>query len=65
MIYYCFEKITGRFAGSGTPYYDTESIGCTTEPSPLYEQYVNFPFWENGAWVLKPWTEAFPSEITE
>ncbi len=49
--------------GSGTPYYDTETIGCTTEPSPAYEQKVNFPFWVNDAWVLKPWSEAFPDDV--
>jgi hypothetical protein len=52
-IYYCYEKETGKFAGSGTPFYDTETIGCTTEPCPEYEQDVNFPYWENNTWVLK------------
>lgn len=53
-IYYCYEKETGKFVGSGTPYYDTETIGCTTESSPDYEEGVNFPYWENNTWSLKP-----------
>jgi hypothetical protein len=66
-IYYAFEKTTGLFMGSGTPYYDNDEIGCTETavPQEFYEHMnlpenssssegIKFPFWENNEWVLKP-----------
>ena len=53
-IYYCYKKTNGEFMGSGTPHFDNDEIGCTTEPSPIYEENVNFPYWENNTWILKP-----------
>jgi hypothetical protein len=53
-IHYCYKKDTGEFMGSGTPFYDTEEIGCTTVSSPNYDHDKNeLPYWENDAWVIK------------
>ena len=53
-IYYCFSKQTGEFMGSGTPFFDTEEIGCTTTPTPSYNHMnKEMPFWINEAWVVK------------
>lgn len=32
VLYYCYEKATGLFAGSGTPLIDDATHGCTTTP---------------------------------
>ena len=34
MIYYVYERATGRFAGSGTPYIDNETHASTTIAPP-------------------------------
>lgn len=52
IIYYCYEKPTGRFAGSGITFFDSEWIGCTETPVPFFTKN-QIPYWENGTWVLK------------
>jgi len=46
MIYYVYERATGRFVGSGTPYIDNETHASTTvaplpEPPVRHELFFN------------------------
>lgn len=54
-IYYVYEKATGKFAGSGTPFFDDNVHGCTETPSPYYrEGYVCFYNVGNDTWEEVP-----------
>jgi len=56
-IYYVYERATGRFAGSGTPFIDTETHASTTvpppppPPQPPIEAFFNE---ETGEWEYRP-----------
>ena len=52
-IYYCFERATGLFCGSGTPFIDTDTHSCTTKPSPVYDSETEFCFWDGEAWNIE------------
>lgn len=52
-IYYVFLKSTGEFMGSGTPYYDDETYGCTTVPSPDYNIETEMPVWTGSEWEIR------------
>lgn len=51
-IYYCFEKATGVYAGSGTPQIENDTHASTTTPVPEYDedQYAVFT---GKSWVVK------------
>lgn len=53
-IYYVFEKSTGEFMGSGTPYFDDEVYGCTTVESLLYNPDVDTLIWDGSKWNAVP-----------
>src|SRR5690606_32804355 len=50
-IWYVYEKATGRFAGSGTPYIDTETHGSTDVPVPPEPPQMQ------SAWFFNPETQ--------
>jgi len=57
MIYYCFEKATGRYAGSGTPLIENATHSCTTVPAPSYDSEAEVPYWDGESWSLVPLDE--------
>lgn len=59
-IWYVYEKATGRFAGSGTPYIDTETHGSTdvpVPPEPPQMQYDWFFNQQTQEWEWRPVVE--------
>ena len=52
-IFYCYEKNTGRFAGSGVSIIDTPEIGSTPIPCPEYNNTTHVPYWKNNNWIIK------------
>ncbi len=52
-IYYCYEKKSGRFAGSGIYLTDNEEIGYTTIACPSYNNTTHVPYWTNNNWIIK------------
>ena len=50
-IWYCFERSTGEFAGSGTPHIDNETHGSTLVPCPSYIQGGPLPVWNGSEWM--------------
>lgn len=61
-IHYCYEKKTGRFAGSGVTRIETDTHGCTTvapDEDTVEEEEKDWQ-WKEGAWLRKP-----SSDITE
>lgn len=52
-IYYCYEKETGKFAGSGVTNIQNETHSCTTVPSPNYDYKVEMPYWDGAKWELR------------
>jgi hypothetical protein len=52
-IYYCYEKNTGRFAGSGIIPIDNTEIGCTTNEYPVYNNTIDIPYWVNNKWSIR------------
>ena len=62
MIYYCYEKKTGRFAGHGTARIKTATHDVTTkapDESVVVEEEMDWQ-WKGGKWLRKK-----SSEITE
>ena len=60
-IWYVYEKATGRFAGSGVPYIDTETHGSTAVPVPPPPSGTRIePFFdkEKQTWEWRPVVEA-------
>jgi hypothetical protein len=59
-IWAVFEKSTGAFAGSGTPYYDDETYGSTEILPETPEGYL--AFWDGEAWyyVEEPTPDDLP-----
>lgn len=53
MIYYVFDRLTGEFAGSGTPFFDNEQHGCTEIATPDYDHATQIPVWNGDNWDLK------------
>jgi hypothetical protein len=53
-IYYCYDKKTGKFYGSGTTHIDNEMYGCTEVPYPSYNNITHMPYWKNGSWEILP-----------
>jgi len=56
-IYYVYERATGRFAGSGTPFIDTDTHASTTVPPPPPPPYPPLePFFdeETQTWEYRP-----------
>ena len=56
MIYYCFERKTGRFAGSGTVRIRTATHDSTTKApneGAVVEEEMDWQ-WMNGGWLRKP-----------
>ncbi len=52
-IYYCYRKDTGEFAGSGTPFIDDETHGCTIEPAPDFDHEAGeMAFWDGEGWRI-------------
>lgn len=49
MMYYCFEKSTGLFAGSGTGLIDTKSHGSTETAPPRVADGLNL-IWSGSKW---------------
>lgn len=58
-IYCVYEKATGRFAGSGTPYIDDETYGSTTTPIPTEDSEPKPEWWYD------PQTETWTYEVRE
>lgn len=52
-IYYVFLKSTGEYMGSGTPYYDDETYGCTTVPDPVYDPETEMIYWTGSEWEIR------------
>ena len=52
-IYYCYEKTTGRFAGSGICLTDNDKIGSTIISCPSYNNKTHVPYWKNNGWIIK------------
>lgn len=52
MIYYCYYRSTGQFAGSGITEYNTSEIGSTTIPCPEYEENEPLPIWNGVNWKI-------------
>lgn len=52
-IYYVYEKATGKFMGSGTPFFDDEIYGCTEIPCPEYPESESAT-WDGEKWVIAP-----------
>lgn len=53
-IYYCYEKNTGKFAGSGVYEVNDEQYGSTLTPCPSYDNSKETPFWKNSKWEILP-----------
>jgi hypothetical protein len=51
-MYYVYEKATGLFAGSGTPFFDDAVHGCVTVPNPVYDYKTQQCNWTGQEWVL-------------
>jgi hypothetical protein len=54
-IYYCFERETGRFAGSGTPLIQNETHDCTLI-APNFQGYrIDWDkvFFRENVWILE------------
>lgn len=51
-IYYCFERLTGEFAGSGTPNIENETHGSTLVPCPSYIEGGPLPVWNGVSWTV-------------
>lgn len=60
MIWAVFEKSTGAFYGSGTPYFEDETYGSTEIPPEIPEGYL--AFWDGEAWyyVEEPTPDDIP-----
>lgn len=52
-IYYVYEKATGFFAGSGTPFFDDEVYGCVTIPNPPYTSMTHQCRWTGEEWMVE------------
>lgn len=50
-IWYIYDKTTGVFMGSGTPYFDTDDLGSTEIPSPPYIEMP--PVFNGAAWETR------------
>ena len=67
-IYYCYEKKTGRFAGSGVTNIKTATHGSTTTApdEALAEQEEEMGWqWKNGVWLRKKATEITEASLVE
>jgi hypothetical protein len=53
-IYYVFEKTTGLYMGSGTPYFDDDVYGCTEVPTPNYNNFTETCKWTGTEWIVIP-----------
>jgi hypothetical protein len=53
-IYYCYEKNTGKFLGSGVYQVDDDTYGSTVIPCPVYDNTKELPIWKNGKWEILP-----------
>lgn len=53
MIYYAYYKTTKFYAGSGTPFIDTEECSCTTVECPSYDEETSIPVWNEDSWVIQ------------
>lgn len=53
-IYYVFEKATGLYMGSGTPYFDDDIYGCTEIPTPSYNNFTQTCKWTGTEWIVIP-----------
>ena len=51
-IWYCYERSTGWYAGSGTPHIDNATHGSTLVPAPWQDGMV--AVWDGEAWTLTP-----------
>jgi hypothetical protein len=55
-IWYCFERATGEYAGSGTPHIDNATHGSTLVPCPGYEE-GEVAIWDGEAWSVVPYDD--------
>jgi hypothetical protein len=53
-IYYCYNKITGKFAGSGVFEVNDDQHSSTTIPCPEYDNTKEIPYWKNSKWEILP-----------
>jgi hypothetical protein len=63
MIYYCYNKATGFYAGSGTPQINTPTHGSTTVAN-----RTDYNKWTGTEWVTvdaMPTTEQLPQAEAE
>lgn len=51
-IWYCYERATGIFAGSGTPHIDNEMHGSTLVPVPHYDD-GQVAIWDGSTWRVE------------
>ncbi len=67
MIYYVFEKKTGRFAGSGVTPIKTATHDCTTTPPneavAEAEEVMDWQ-WKDDAWSRKKATDITAASLT-
>ncbi len=52
-IYYCYDKKSGTFLGSGITQVDDDTHSSTVIPCPNYDPRTEIPCWENNKWVIK------------
>lgn len=57
-IYAVFERDTGRYAGSGTPYFDTTEHGSTEVLPDHHDGQI--AIWTGDAWVYEDDPDASP-----
>ena len=57
MIYYCYEKATGKYAGSGTPEIETETHSSTTVAAPEMQEGETAIF-DGEKWTVVKMDEA-------
>jgi hypothetical protein len=53
-IWYCYRKDNGKFAGSGTPFFDNDEHGSTKLPCPEY--YGSLPVFDGQEWAVPTFT---------
>jgi hypothetical protein len=54
-IYYCYDKKTGKFVGSGINSINTTEYGSTLISCPNYDKTSDIPYWDfiNNKWIIK------------
>ena len=52
VIYYVFEKATGKFAGSGVTFFDNGIYGSTEIPNPTFDHITENCVWDGLRWNI-------------